>query len=88
MVTLPKITIPEQVSALADCSHSSKSKPDLPAGSLKMEMMIETTQSIINIEGQINLPLLLAAGEDVASRRTLALTTTPRVAASPPRTST
>jgi len=33
----------------------------LAAGSLKMEMMIETTQSIINYEGQINLPLLLRA---------------------------
>jgi hypothetical protein len=30
---------------------------------LKFEMMIETTQSIINHRGQINLPLLLAAGE-------------------------
>ena len=33
----------------------------MQAGSLKLEMMIETTQSIINARGEINLPLLLAA---------------------------
>ncbi len=61
VVTLPKITIPEQVSALVDIFELLESKTGLAGGSLKMEMMIETTQSIINARGEINLPLLLAA---------------------------
>jgi citrate lyase beta subunit len=61
VVTQPKITIPEQVSALADLFDLLEKQTGLAAGSLKMEMMIETTQSIINADGEINLPLLLAA---------------------------
>jgi citrate lyase beta subunit len=61
VVTLPKITAPEQVTALADIFDLLEKKTGLSAGSLKMEMMIETTQSIINPEGRINLPLLLQA---------------------------
>ncbi|MDQ2936954.1 MAG: phosphoenolpyruvate kinase [Acidobacteriota bacterium] len=61
VVTQPKITIPEQVGALADIFELLEKKTGLPAGSLKLEMMIETTQSIINDSGEINLPLLLAA---------------------------
>src|SRR5688572_25667854 len=61
VVTLPKITAAEQVTALADIFDLLEKKSGLTAGSLKMEMMIETTQSIINSEGRINLPLLLQA---------------------------
>ncbi len=61
VVTLPKITIPEQVTALAGLFDLLESKTGLAAGSLKMEMMIETTQSIIRSDGRINLPLLLQA---------------------------
>lgn len=63
VITLPKITIPEQVSALVALLKQLEKQTGLPAGSLKFEMMIETTQSIINHDGQLNLPLLLAAGE-------------------------
>jgi len=63
VITLPKITIPEQVSTLAKLLQRLEQQTNLPAGSLKFEMMIETTQSIINHQGQINLPLLLAAAE-------------------------
>jgi citrate lyase beta subunit len=61
VVTLPKITTPEQVAALSELFDSIEKANSLAAGSLKMEMMIETTQSIINAEGRINLPLLLQA---------------------------
>jgi len=61
VVTLPKITIPEQVALLSDLFEALEKQHGLAAGSLKMEMMIETTQSIINHRGEINLPLLLAA---------------------------
>src|SRR5215207_5143929 len=63
VVTLPKITIPEQVSTLATLLAQLEKETKLPGGSLKFEMMIETTQSIINHRGQINLPLLLAAAD-------------------------
>ncbi|HKP73110.1 MAG TPA: hypothetical protein VJT82_09255, partial [Pyrinomonadaceae bacterium] len=61
VVTLPKITIPEQTAALATLFDLLEPQLGLPAGALKMEMMVETTQSIINNAGAINLPLLLAA---------------------------
>ena len=61
VVTLPKIVSPEQVAALADIFDLLEPKLNLPANSLKMEMMIETTQSIINERGEINLPKLLEA---------------------------
>ncbi len=61
VVTQPKITIPEQVGALADLFELLEQANGLQAGSLKLEMMIETTQSVINARGEINLPLLLAA---------------------------
>jgi citrate lyase beta subunit len=61
VVTLPKITTPEQVAALADLFDLLERRTGLAAGALKMEMMIETTQSIINSDGRINLPLLLPA---------------------------
>jgi citrate lyase beta subunit len=61
VVTLPKITIPEQATALADIFDSLEKATGLAPGSLKLELMIETTQSIINAAGQINLPLLLDA---------------------------
>jgi citrate lyase beta subunit len=63
VVTLPKITIPEQVEALADLFALLEKETGLAADILKMEMMIETTQSIINSEGRINLPLLLQAAQ-------------------------
>jgi citrate lyase beta subunit len=63
VVTLPKITTPEQVAALATIFDLLEQQNGLAAGSLKMEMMIETTQSIINYEGRINLPLLLEAAQ-------------------------
>src|SRR5205085_1537742 len=61
VVTLPKIVSPAQTSALAGLFDLLEPQLGLASGALKFEMMIETTQSIINHEGQINLPLLLAA---------------------------
>ncbi|PWT91626.1 MAG: phosphoenolpyruvate kinase [Blastocatellia bacterium] len=63
VITLPKITTPQQVAALVALLSKLEQKAELPKGSLKFEMMIETTQSIINHQGQINLPLLLAESE-------------------------
>src|SRR5258708_6881602 len=61
VVTLPKIVTPEQVGALADIFDDIEPRLNLEAGSLKMEMMIETTQSIIASDGEIGLPKMLEA---------------------------
>jgi citrate lyase beta subunit len=61
VVTLPKIVHPAQVSTLADIFDSLESDLNLSANSLKLEMMIETTQSIINERGEIGLPKMLEA---------------------------
>ena len=61
VVTLPKITVPEQVAALASVFDEFERSGGLEAGALKMEMMVETTQSIINHRGESALPLLVKA---------------------------
>lgn len=61
VVTLPKVVMPEQVAALADIFDLLEREIGLPAGTLRMEMMIETTQAIINERGESNLPPMLEA---------------------------
>jgi citrate lyase beta subunit len=61
VVTLPKVVMPEQVAALADIFDLLEQEIGLAAGALKMEIMIETTQAIINERGQSNLPPMLMA---------------------------
>lgn len=61
VVTLPKIVTPEQVTVLVDIFDELEPKLGLTPGSLKMEMMIETTQSIISSDGEIALPKMLEA---------------------------
>jgi citrate lyase beta subunit len=63
VVTLPKIVTPEQVLALVELFEELEPKLGLESGSLKMEMMIETTQSIISSAGEIALPKLLEAAQ-------------------------
>lgn len=69
VVTLPKIQMPEQVTLLADVYDHLEPKLGLPPDKLKMEFMVETTQSILNAEGRSNLPLMLeqARGRAVAA---------------------
>jgi malate synthase len=52
VVTLPKIVAPAQVAALADIYDLLEPRLNLPANTLKMEMMVETTQSLINERGK------------------------------------
>ena len=56
VVTLPKVVMPEQVAALADLFDMLEPRLALPTNSLKFELMVETTQSIINARGECNLP--------------------------------
>ena len=63
VVTLPKVTIPEQVSALVHLFEALETKTGIPTGSLKMELMIETPQSILDSHGNSALPALVKAAE-------------------------
>jgi citrate lyase beta subunit len=60
-ITLPKVTIPEQVETLTAVLELLETGIGLPAGSLKMELMVETTQSIIGPDGEAALPRLVDA---------------------------
>jgi citrate lyase beta subunit len=62
VVTLAKITAPEQVAALASACDAFEYWRELPAGSLRFELMIETTQSIFAADGTVALPRLVAEG--------------------------
>ncbi len=63
VVTLPKVPIPEQVATLVRLFEALEDKLGLPRGALKMELMIELTQSILDAEGHCNLPRLVHAAE-------------------------
>lgn len=52
VVMLPKVTIAEQVSTLVEFFDILEEELGLPAGILKMEMMVETTQSIMDMDGK------------------------------------
>ena len=59
VVTLPKVEIPEQVEACVDLFEVLEANTQLSSGSLKMEIMIETTQSIINSNGEATIRTLV-----------------------------
>ncbi len=61
VVTLPKVTFPEQVFALADLFDLLEPALGLAAESLWLEIMIEMPQAILNERGESNLPLLAYA---------------------------
>jgi citrate lyase beta subunit len=60
-ITLPKIIDTDQVTACAELLGMLETANNLAPGTLKMELMVETTQSIINHKGESALPLLVAA---------------------------
>lgn len=61
-VTLPKVTLPDEVAALADLCSRLEPALDLEPGALRLEMMIETPQALFNERGEVNLlPLVSAA---------------------------
>jgi citrate lyase beta subunit len=62
VVTLPKVTTPAQVTALAAACDALESSGGVTAGSVRLELMVETTQSIFADDGTIALPRLIAAG--------------------------
>jgi citrate lyase beta subunit len=61
VVTLPKVTVVEQITALVDVLEHLERALGVPDGSLKLELMVETTAAIIGQRGEIALPLWLDA---------------------------
>jgi len=62
VVTLPKITAPEQVAALASACDAYEYWRALAPGALRFELMVETTQSIFSADGAVALPRLVDHG--------------------------
>jgi len=63
VVTLPKVPIPAQVTALVRLLERLEKDVGLDEGALQLELMIELTQSLFDHEGRANLPQLLSAAE-------------------------
>ena len=63
VVMLPKVTIPEQVITLVRLFEILEKAHHLPAGSLKMETMVEATQIIMDEEGRNPLMRIIKASE-------------------------
>lgn len=61
VVTLPKVPVPEQVTALDEILTLLEQKLGLKEKEIRVELMIELTQSIFDAGGRFNLPLLLEA---------------------------
>lgn len=62
VVTLPKVTIAEQVTWFSAVLGEAERALGLAAGSLRFEIMIETPQIIVDRTGRSALPALLEAG--------------------------
>ena len=62
VVMLPKVTIPEQITALVKLFSLIEKKHGLPTGTLKMEMMVEATQAVMDADGKNPLLKFIHAG--------------------------
>jgi hypothetical protein len=63
VVMLPKVTIPQQIEALVKFFEIIEEKHQLASGSLKMEMMVEATQAIMDADGKNPLLKFIHAGK-------------------------
>lgn len=63
VVTLPKVVIPEQVTTLVELFKILETKNSLSSGSLKLEFMVETPQSIFNSKGESAVSSFVSVAE-------------------------
>ncbi|WP_346777167.1 aldolase [Streptomyces sp. HNM0575] len=61
VLTLPKVSHPEQVAAMAQLCAEFEAARELPAGRLGFEIQIETTQSILGPDGRATVALMIDA---------------------------
>ncbi|HEX8394769.1 MAG TPA: hypothetical protein VF665_20660 [Longimicrobium sp.] len=59
VITLPKVTIPEQVTFFCEVLELLEPRLGLPGGSLRFEIMIETPQAVIGPDGTCPMPEFL-----------------------------
>ena len=64
VVTLPKITRKDEVKDFRKRLEKFEKENDLPENSIKIEIMIETPQAIVNEKGKIALQKLVEAGKN------------------------
>jgi citrate lyase beta subunit len=69
VLTLPKVTYPQQVSAMAELLTRFEETAGLPAGRLRFEIQIETTQAILGADGRATVARFI----DAAQRRATGL---------------
>jgi citrate lyase beta subunit len=60
-ITLPKVTLPDEVAALSDLCSRLEPMLDFEPGALRIEVMVETSQAIFNERGEANLLSLVSA---------------------------
>ena len=63
VVMLPKVTIPQQMEALAMLFEIIEKQHQVASNTLKMEMMVEATQAVMDSEGRNPLFALIKAGK-------------------------
>lgn len=61
VVTLAKVTTPEEMNELARVLDDLERKLKMPRGTIAVEMMVETTLALMDAEGRCPLPLLARA---------------------------
>ncbi|GGP47110.1 DUF6986 family protein [Streptomyces abikoensis] len=62
MLTLPKVTYPEQVVAMARLAGEFETAHGLAEGRIRFEIQIETTQAILGADGRATVARLIDAG--------------------------
>ncbi len=63
VITLPKVNLPEEVSAFVALLDRIERALGFGNGALRMELMVETPQSLIDEHGRVTLPDLVAAAQ-------------------------
>ena len=63
VITLPKVSVPEQVSACVMLLEALEKAHKLPADTLQLEIMVETTPAIIGWDGRSALPAMVTAAK-------------------------
>lgn len=63
VVTLPKVTHPDQVAILGEALTALEKQLKMKTGDLKIEIMVETPQTLFGTDGEIILPAMVKASK-------------------------
>ena len=61
LITLPKVTLPEQIAVFVAVLDHLEEQLGLPEGRLRFELMVETTEALIDASGRCPLPSFVRA---------------------------